>query len=329
MKQIIRLTKSDLHRIVKESIDRILDQPKNMEEFLRQHLFVEYYFNGGLIKEGRDFLFEGFGIFKGCFELAKEIYSKIVGRDSDDNILIKSNLNWLDYIVIEIDEKSDDFGYISNRTILNTNGSFYKIIISVPKVTNYNFMGSIMHELLHAYQDYNLRKKNTSLLSKNIDSKYFDNYRLGSDENDKVSYIISKLLYYLNYYEKNAYIASLTGLLYGTDKEFNTVNDVFNFVKSTNIYKNYQILNSFVEQIEWVRNSGNEDLKKKISQEVSKRSNLNFKNFGQLVSFFRNKINQITLKINKEIPKIIHKYFSLPETMIPSSDKILKGIKLK
>ena len=102
MEQIIRLTKSDLHRIVKESIDRILDQPKNMEEFLRQHLFVEYYFNGGLIKEGRDFLFEEFGIFKGCFELAKEIYSKIVGRDSDDDILIKSNLNWLDNIVIEI-----------------------------------------------------------------------------------------------------------------------------------------------------------------------------------------------------------------------------------
>ena len=261
--------------------------------------------------------------------MAKEIYSKIVGRDSDDDILIKSNLNWLDYIIIEIDEKSDDFGYLSNRTILNTNGSFYKIIISAPKVTNYNFMGSIMHELLHAYQDYNLRKKNASLLSKNINSKYFDNYRLGSDENDKVSYIVSKLLYYLNFYEKNAYIASLTGLLYWADKEFNTVNDVFNFVKSTNIYKNYQILNNFVEQIEWVRNNGNEELKNKISQEVSKRSNLNFKNFGQLVSFFRNKINQITLKINKEIPKIIHKYFSLPETMIPSNDEILKDGELK
>ena len=56
MKQIIRLTESDLHRIIKESVNRILKEGvPDPSDFLDQDPFYDNYFDD----DGNEYDFEG------------------------------------------------------------------------------------------------------------------------------------------------------------------------------------------------------------------------------------------------------------------------------
>ena len=98
---------------------------------------------------------------------------------------------------------------------------------------------ALIHEITHAYQDYNLRKKGSSLsvnINKRVDySKLSDEYINSGDYHIRY---MAKILYLLNGYEKGAFISELKMSLKG--RHFDTVDEVMDYLKGTDTYFQFE-----------------------------------------------------------------------------------------
>ena len=147
-----------------------------MESPLITHIFIEAYFNhDGLLteehlksSEERKQLFESYGIFDGCKEAAEEIETAVIFKNNDNSPVITVSPKSLTFVnkvtVYLISEKIGKGAYDETKTKVNKDGTFDEIVIYLNNDTSSKEMiTTLMHELTHAYQDYNLRKKGKSL----------------------------------------------------------------------------------------------------------------------------------------------------------------------
>ena len=209
---------------------------------LFRHIFIEFYYrNGKFLNEHNSKLTfrklnESYGVFEGCYELAKQIYNHLKeislksGESRVLNVDIK-NSKWIDSLEIMIyyDENSNTgASYNASSQIVksvNNTRKYLPLKLSVNLASN-NIVINLMHELTHAYEDYNRQINNKpSMTDKALENGYYLNNSVGNYDYDKK--YISYILYYLTDFEVNAHLSQLKGELQNCDKYF--VNIVSNF----------------------------------------------------------------------------------------------------
>lgn len=295
---------------------------------LKTHLFIEYYYRPGkmhireeLIK-GTELLFEQYGVYKTCEQDAKRIIGEIESYPNTKEFYVPLFNGFIDvvHVVNKTEMETSSSEYVPLESIME-NGRFKEITINV-KFEKGISLGVIMHELTHAYQDYNLRSNNKSLYGELEKSNYFKqvlkNY-LNKDET-RVVFVLK----FLNDFERGAYIPQIEGDLRSCDKKcFNTVSDVMDFIKETITYKNYSLVFNVVKHFNNIEDINRQN---KILIYVKNYTNYNFALYSDFIKWLKNKSNKCQYKFENTLPKLACRFIRIDEVLSPNPNVYMRDI---
>ena len=295
---------------------------------LYTHVFIEFYYRNGnkfLNEHNSKLSFkklnESYGVFDGCYELAKQIYDSIKqmvlknGESRIINLSMKNN-EWIEslQIMVYADEYSNTgASYNSSSQIVkcvNKKQKYFPLKLSINLVSK-NIVISIMHELTHAYEDYNRRiNGKTSLSDKAIETGYYLNKSVGNYDFEKK--YVSFILYYLTDFEVNAHLAQLKGELQNCDKHFVSIQQIINFLKEKDIYKRYNVIKTYIDFFSSITD---EESQKIVLEWVKELSELKFRTYQNFIKYINKKYEKIERHINRFIPKIAFEYLDYGNTL--------------
>ena len=205
---------------------------------------------------------------------------------------------------------------------VNNTRKYLPLKLSVNLASN-NVVINLMHELTHAYEDYN-RKINVkpSITDKALDNGYYLNNSVGNYDNEKK--YISYILYYLTDFEVNAHLSQLKGELQNCDKYFVNIQQIVDFLRKTDVYKRYSLIKSYID---FFSNISDEKSQNIVLSWVSDLSNLKFRTYKNFVNYINKKYKEIERHINRFIPKIAYEYLDYGNTLNNFNGKLpeLKG----
>lgn len=199
---------------------------------------------------------ESLGEFSRRTEISESIFDRITKTKSTKYDLDCHQYNTF-FDRLHIDIKTDNifkFAYI--RQDFDNNTIF--IELSLPKniyvdILEYrsSCVALIGHELNHAYEDYNRHKNGVDTIDKIIDKGYSNATRYLFSSNNHIRQI-SRLIYFFNDQERNAYFSQLKDDVKNIIKKHNWSNRHIDYVslieelKQTNIWKEYFKLGAIV-----------------------------------------------------------------------------------
>lgn len=303
------------------------------------HIFIEFYYRKGkfLNEHNSKLTFrklnESYGVFNGCYELAKQIYNNIKkmslksGESRVLNFHIK-NSKWIETfeIMVYYDENSNTgAAYNPSSQIVksvNNTRKFLPLKLSVNLAFN-NIVVNLMHELTHAYEDYNRKINNkTSITNKAFENGYYLNNSVGNYDNEKK--YISYILYYLTDFEVNAHLSQLKGELQNCDKYFVNIQQIVDFLRKTDVYERYTMIKSYIDFFSSISDEKSQNI---VLSWVSDLSNLKFRTYKNFVNYINKKYNKIERHMNRFIPKIAYEYLDYGNTLNNFNGKLpeLKG----
>ena len=214
-------------------------------------------------------LFENAGLYDGVEELAMFLTNKIrsnqaksftITYDDTDRELSKFKNIFFKSIIIDCERCNtrDNVGkYEINDFVdydVNTEKFNYiniKCELSVTHNQNETYL-TMLHELTHAWDNYNHIKRygNKSLNNVYLDTKY-DEIAKRMHSKDGMDNFVGMLMYYINPMEVNAFMSSFASYLYDvvTDSRIEDPHKAVSLIKSSQLYKNYVEINSFVQKL--------------------------------------------------------------------------------
>ena len=269
-------------------------------------------------------LYENAGLYDGIEDLSKFLTNKIKSHQEkkfvikynyDDIQLRKFHNIFFNQIIISCvrDKKHSNIGeYISNDVVdfnISTN-RFNFVRINLELTINNNSQEvyqSLLHELTHAWDDYNSYKNGTTSIKKaSIDMNYSNIINLINNGNNEKE-LIGKIFYFLSNIETNAFMGQFAGYLYDYLEE-NTIIDphkAYNIIKNSEIYKNYESIGSVLYMI---NNDVMYSKTKKLL--VDKYNNLHNTNYSEhkVFKILNNQYNKIMRRIESNIGKLCVRY---------------------
>lgn len=306
--------------------------------YLDTHIFIEMFYgnNKRFLCEHESNLSiqrlnESYGIFEGCEKLTKYIFKKISGitLQNGETRCIKFYVNgfkWISNIQIRLyrnNKTNTAASYAADSPILIVNGNnrFAPLILSMNVANNNNdkdIIVGMMHELTHAYEDYNRRVKNKkSIRGRVSDIGYWKNKPVGKYDNDKK--FVSYILYYLTDFEVNAYLSELKGELKNCDRHFFSIEEIIDFLKESNIYSNYMAIKDYIDYLKKIKSS---TLQTEVLQWVDDLSTLKFKNYKNFINYIDKKYCKIERHMNRIIPKMACEYIDYGNVLANHRGKI-------
>ena len=297
------------------------------------HFFVEMYYNrekknGGFIYEEKldhshfTQLCESYGVFNGCGEVTKKIM-EIVDYMLENSINIFQTKikdgRFIEKVEIKLRNTSNSAFYTGSE-IKNNKYDPLRLIIGVA-TSRKNIISSVMHELLHAYENQQRYVNNAPSMGKAARTIGYDKNPINktvsyNDIKQKISYI----LYHFTDFERNAYIAQIKGELEACDKSFWDIKDAFEYIKTTIPYRNYQKIFSFCSELCEIENN---KVQKDILDYTSELSNYNFKTYDSFRNWLIMKMKKYQKKFNNILPKIAAQYLTLSESFNPSMNYLI------
>jgi len=311
----------------------MIDNEKLFVDSFPAHFFVEMYYNrdkknGGFIYEEKldhshfTQLCESYGVFNGCEEITKEIMD-IVDYMLKNNVeIFKTKINnntFIENVEIKLTNTSSSAFYGDSQI---KNGKYNPLRLRIGiATTKRNIMSSIMHELLHAYENQQRYVNNAPSMGKAARTIGYDKNPINktvsyNDIKQKISYI----LYHFTDFERNAYIAQIKGELEACDKSFWDIKDAFDFIKTTIPYRNYQKIFSFCSELCEIENN---KVQKDILDYTSELSNYNFKTYDSFRNWLIMKMKKYQRKFNNILPKIAAEYLTLSESFNQSMNYLI------
>ena len=294
----------------------------------KTHLFIEYYYRPGkmhireeLIK-GTDLLFEQYGVYKTCEQDAKRIIEEINAYPNAKELYVPLFNGFIDvvHIINKTEMETSSGEYAPLETIME-NGRFKEITVNI-KFEKGISLSVVMHELTHAYQDYNLRLNNKSLYGELEKSNYFKQILKNYNSKDETRVVF--VLKFLNDFERGAYISQIEGDLRSCDKKyFNTVNDVMDFVKETITYKNYSLVFNVVKHLVNIEDI---DRQNKILTYVKNYTNYNFVSYSDFIKWLKNKSNKCRYKFENTLSKLVCRFIRIDEVLSPNPNVYMRDI---
>lgn len=306
-----------------------MEKLTELEQYFKAHFLVEMlYGRKGLpILENvesvtaKHILFEQYGVFDGCEELAMQIeeVAKKAQNNGLDCTLFKLPENKLaDKVLITLCD-GNSCAFLSNST-MSDDGKYdvLKLRLTRRSVRGERLLPSIMHELLHAYENLSRTNAGVEDMRKNALKTGYDKVttdKIAKMGNEKK--YVAYLLYYFSDFERNAYIAQLNGEAIACDKTFHSAHDALKWLSKTVPYHNYMVMLDYADKLSRIKNKERREYVLKIANELS---NHGFKTYGQFVKWLRIKTRKYSKKFQQTVPKIAAKHLSIAESFSPSVD---------
>lgn len=302
-----------------ERISSFEEYEKAFDNDFLPHLFIEFYYGDenriflyiGESLASTNTLFEKYGIFDKCLEMSEEIIRKAKGAELKNHSTITIGMpanNVVKKVVVEYDE--DVFGvaaYAYNESVFNQNEGLFDEITIIISSKDKLKLSVIMHELQHVKEDCELRKKGSST-DKKLDKIGYKKLMVNLPKpSSTMERKLCKLVYLYTSFERNAYINSIYGELMESPKKFTTINSVFNFIKSTGFYQQYE------EAFEWTNEFleiKNEEDKIKVLDYLGKITNFYFMEYKDAKRWLNAMLYSYKRKFSTIIPKMAYEVFS-------------------
>ena len=284
----------------------------------RSHLFIEYYFRQEQkfllehFHSDNNKLFESYGLFENIDEIIDQIYYDILLKDKTEIIIDNDWIYKISVLYLEDKDLLLRAGYLYKKSILK-NGKFNPLALVINKkhINDKNIKSLLAHELQHAYEDYNRQKNNNISVKDMVDKLQFKNNNVGSYKGNKNK--LSYIYYFIRKVEQNGYLAQLNKEIRQNKNKFIYIDDVYNFIKTTDIYDDYS---SCVKWIDDIVQITDEEEQEKILQYSKEISHYKFNTFNQLVKFLNTNKNKILKKFYNIVPKMIYQNINLGSYMI-------------
>ena len=287
------------------------------------------YINDRLLSHIKIYLNESRGIFDGCYDLAIFLNEKITNAISSNRNYIEIDKKsiedaikqevFFEKISLLIDRTSDIFTarYRLDNVNLSDSGLLEEvcIYIGVKEYSKYreNYVSTLVHELTHAFNNYNLIIHGASSIYDMI--KDIDYDRMRDFHAHNVPSIIRELrrsLYILQPYEKNSFISQLIANvkeLIDTNqieqKRNLTSAEIMDYIRKTDIYNAYKDISILV----FLYKNGelSESEIKSIEDEYNNIYRTNNKKCKHIMRTLEFLMNRTIYKIETVLPKhMIH-----------------------
>ena len=283
------------------------------------------YINDRLLSHTKLYLNESRGIFDGCYDLAIFLNEKITKAISKNKNYIEIDKKSIEDVIKQemffekisllIDRTSDIFTarYRLDNVNLSDSGLLEDvcIYIGVKEYSRYreNYVDILVHELTHAFNNYNLIIHGASSIYDMINDIDYDRMRDFHAHN--VPSIIRELrrsLYILQPYEKNSFISQLianikklmeTGEI--KEKRNLTSSEIMDYIRKTDIYKAYKDISILISL--YKNGELTESEIKSIEDEYNKIYKINNKKCKHIMHILEVLMNRAIYKIENVLPK--------------------------
>ena len=210
---------------------------KLLKESLLQHIEVEDFFLG----LSDMYIYEHHGHFDNSYEIAQYILGEIKNMYNDDGVEYDINISKYDTFVDRVfitpfnnNEISGAYDIIDNETL------FMDLYFDKKHITENKpeLLKTIIHEMLHGYEDYNVMNNTGQSIRDMIDRKYNAATRNINNSNDDIK-TIARAIYLFDIHEQKTYLSQVEV-------------DIRNIIKKNNIVlgdpKRYKIITDELER---------------------------------------------------------------------------------
>ena len=286
------------------------------------------YINDSMLKhiaielKDYDIIYEKYGEYNGCDELATYITNTTYKLDNDvidlDVSKLKiENTHFDNVSIIKIDDTDLNSGYDCEHSNYNEDKHVIENVkIYVPEylfVHKKQLHNFFEHELQHIFDDWILIVHGMKTLYDVISvNDMYERSKMFNDSNERTSVREIRLaLYLLNTYEQRSFIAQLCDeirdikLQYiNNGKQMNSLNAtlVYNMTKDLQIYQAYENISRFI-----IRYKNNKLFKSEINAIENEWHEMTGENksINQIMKVIENKLKKVKNKLERVIPKKI------------------------
>ena len=271
-------------------------------------------------------IYENAGLYNGVEELSHFLTNKIrshqdkefvIEYNSDDKQLSKMHNIFFNKIILDCvrDKNNRNEGeyIINNKVDYNVNTKqFNFIVIKLSLSLKHNdteVYQRLLHELTHAWDNYNSFKKGTTSLKHAVLDSNYKNILKAFDDETNYKHTIGQILYFTSDIELNGFMAEFAGYLYDYIDN-NTIDDphtAVKIVKQSELYKNYKNIGV------WVTALYNDDkripnkFKTLLYNEYNKINKTDYTEY-KISKILYNKYVKINNKIESNMGKLCSRY---------------------
>ena len=286
------------------------------------------YINDSMLKhiaielKDYDIIYEKYGEYNGCDELATYITNATYKLDNDVIDLDVSKLNienthFDNVSIVKIDDANLNSGYDCEHSNYNEDKHIIENVkIYVPEYLfghKKQLHSFFEHELQHIFDDWILIVHGMKTLYDVISfNDMYERSKMFNDSNERTSVREIRLaLYLLNTYEQRSFIAQLCDeirdikLQYvNNGKQMNSLNAtlVYNMTKDLQIYQAYENISRFI-----IRYKNNKLFKSEINAIENEWYEMTGENesINSIMNYIENKLKKVKNKLERVIPKKI------------------------
>lgn len=234
-----------------------------------------------------------------------ELEIEILGDDLVDE---KFENVFFDKLIIKYQKGIRHSGYVSlNDNFNEKTKRLNKVIIYLNDTDikrNYNnTISTLIHELTHAWEDYNRNITNNLTLNDLISQKFDYKENIKQDSSDNFYKTLAKQIeYYLSKFEINAFLSELSTSLYKNKNKIDNYSDAINIFKSDETWISYITLYKELNGLSEI----------KLSKFTMFYNDINKTNFteNKLLKKLNNRFEKVFRKVLTNAPKIYYDYYT-------------------
>lgn len=326
---------------IKKYITNRIQEDINIESDLELHFYIEF-----LLEESFKYsyftILEKHSSYIGqkelVIDLSREIYNIIRNHEPEDTLgLDKKDLEeypniFFNKLIIYLYGKT---GYnVSKSKYIDSEKTFDKVIININPDEYYDYkdiVKCLVHELLHAYNEYKnyLTNSNTKLV--NLTDKNSSYFKTIFSNNITIENICKRICNNIRKWEQNAYISELSTELENNKFDFYKYSEhkdaykkAFEIFRNSDTWIQYSTLKKYLTLLK-----DNSDENKLKFQNAYNNINNTSLSFNKIYKKLNDIFDIILNKINRLIPKLIYDYYEkqmkelIKESIIQRQNKLL------
>lgn len=288
---------------------------KTLEEYINEQLFSHLCIDYNI--------YENAGLYDGIEDLCNFLTNKIrshqeklfkISYTEDDRELSKFKNIFFKKIILTC-ERSNKYNNDAEYTINSISGydsiskkfNIVRINVFLSQKHNPQEVYSILlHELTHAWDNYNAYKNNTTNLNQANRIINYPKILNLVDYGVDGEKILGDIMYFLNDIELNAWVASFAGYLYEYD-EISTPQEALKIIKNSDLYKNYINIGEWVTSLYNNDKRLNQNTVHQICNSYNKLYNTDYTEY-KIKKILYNKYIKAKNKIDSSIGKLCSRY---------------------
>lgn len=256
------------------------------------------------------YIVENYGKFDNVGLVVKHIIDELQDNFESQKINCQDDNVYFKYIDIQINNQQNG---IATYIKYQDNTVFIELFCKSVNDFKFNidrYIKTIVHELLHGYEDYNRIKNTGQGIFAFYNDKYKNSFNNINSQND-IKMWLSRCNYFLNSQERNAYLSQLESDIEKIFKNEHIAIEDFNYtkfknkLKETDIWKEYFKLSVFILKL---KNSKWNNEQKQYVEFVWDNLYSEKKSFNQIVKELYSNWEKFEKKFEQLVPKIICKY---------------------